>query len=103
MRTSVTPQQQSDHGWGLETKIDAAGEKTKSGLTKAVDATVNAAKKTKGAVQKAIGKSEEAVAKAADKGSDAAGTVGDKMSDTSISTRVKAELLRREAVKGYFG
>jgi hyperosmotically inducible periplasmic protein len=74
-----------------QSKIDVAGEKTKSGLTKAVDATVNAAKKTKEAVQKGVGKSEQAVGKAADKTSEAVGTVGDKMSDTSMTTRVKAD------------
>ena len=73
-----------------QSKIDAAGEKTKTGLTKAVDATVNAAKKTKEAVQKGVGKAEQGVGKAADKTSDAVGKVGDKMSDTSVTTRVKA-------------
>src|SRR5579872_3934146 len=73
-----------------QSKVDTAGEKTKAGLTKAVDATVGAAKKTTAAVQKGVGKSEEAVGKAADKSSDAVGTVGDKLSDTSITTRVKA-------------
>ena len=34
-----------------QSRIDAAGEKTKAGLTQAVDATLNAAKKTKEAVQ----------------------------------------------------
>jgi hyperosmotically inducible protein len=73
-----------------QSKIDAAGEKTKTGLTKAVDATVNAAKKTKDAVQKGVGKAEEGVGKAADKTSDAVGTAGGKVSDTSVTTRVKA-------------
>jgi hyperosmotically inducible protein len=73
-------------------KIDAAGEKTKAGLTKAADATVNVAKKTKEAVQKGVGKSEQGVGKAAGKTSDAVGKVGDKMSDTSVTTRVKADL-----------
>ena len=62
-----------------QSKIDTAGEKTKTGLTKAVDATVNAAKKTKTAVQGGVAKAEEGV-----------GKVGDKSSDTSITTRVKA-------------
>ena len=73
-----------------QSKIDAAGEKTKTGVTKAVDATVNAAKKSKHVVQKGVGKAEEGVGKAADKTSDAVGKVGDKASDTSITTRVKA-------------
>jgi osmotically-inducible protein OsmY len=74
-----------------QAKIDAAGEKTKAGLTKAVDATVNAAKKTKEAVQKGVGKAEQGVGTAADKSSEAVGTVGDKLSDTSVTTRVKAD------------
>jgi osmotically-inducible protein OsmY len=73
-----------------QSKIDTAGDKTKSGLTKAVDATVGAAKKSKEAVQKGVGKAEQGVGKAADKTSDAVGKAGDKTSDTSITTRVKA-------------
>ena len=73
-----------------QSRIDAAGEKTKAGVTKAVDATVNAAEKTKEAVQKGVGKAEQGVGKAADKTSDAVGKVGDKMGDTSVTTRVKA-------------
>jgi len=75
-----------------ESKIDAAGEKTKTGLNKAVDATVNAAHKTKEAVQKGVSKSEEGVGKAADKTADAADSVGDKLSDAAVTTRVKADL-----------
>jgi hyperosmotically inducible protein len=73
-----------------QSKIDAAGEKTKTGVTKAVDATVNAAKKTKEAAQKGVGKSEQGVATAADKTSDAVGKLGDKMSDRSVTSRIKA-------------
>jgi osmotically-inducible protein OsmY len=73
-----------------QSRIDAAGEKTKAGVTKAVDATVNAAKTTKTAVQKGVGKTEEGVGKAADKTSEAVGKVGDKAGDTSVTTRVKA-------------
>ena len=73
-----------------ESKIDAAGEKTKAGLTKAVDATVNAAKKTKEAVQTGVRKSEEGVGKAADKTSAAVAKVGDKASDASVTSHVKA-------------
>jgi osmotically-inducible protein OsmY len=73
-----------------QSKIDAAGEKTKTGTTKAVDATVNAAKKTETAVQKGVGKAEQGVSKAADKTSEAVGKAGDKTSDTSVTTLVKA-------------
>jgi hyperosmotically inducible protein len=73
-----------------QSNISAAGEKTKAGLTKAVDATEKAAKKTKETAQRGVGKSEQAVGKAADKTSGAVGRVGDKISDTSVTTLVKA-------------
>jgi hypothetical protein len=38
-----------------QSRIDAAGEKTKTGITKAVDATVNTAKKTKGIIPREKG------------------------------------------------
>jgi len=82
-----------------ESKIDAAGEKTKAGLTKAVDATVNAAQKTKEAVQKGVGKSEQGVGKAAEKTSDAVGKAGDKVTDASVTTRVKANFSRDPLLK----
>jgi hyperosmotically inducible periplasmic protein len=84
-------------------KIDTAGAKTKAGVTKAVDATINAAAKTKEGVQKGLGKAEQGVGKAADKTSDAVGQVGDKMTDNSVTTLVKAgfsgeTLLRDSAI-----
>jgi osmotically-inducible protein OsmY len=83
-----------------QSKIDAAGEKTKAGVSKAVDATVTAAKKTKTAVQKGAGKTEEGVAKAADKTSDAIGAAGDKVSDSSLTTRVKAAFSEDKLLEG---
>jgi hyperosmotically inducible protein len=73
-----------------QSKIDAAGEKTKAGVTKGVDASVNAAEKAKKGAQKGVGKAEQGVGKAADKTSAAVGKVGDKLGDTSVTTRVKA-------------
>jgi osmotically-inducible protein OsmY len=73
-----------------QSKIDTAGEKTKTGVTKGVDATVDATKKTETAVEKGVGKAEQGVSKAADKTAEAVGKVGDKASDTSVTTRVKA-------------
>jgi len=84
-------------------KVEAAGEKTKSGLTKAVDATVNATEKAKEGVQKGVGKAEQGVGAAADKTSEAVGKAGDKANDASITTRVKAgftgdSLLKESAI-----
>ena len=83
-----------------QSRIDAAGEKTKAGVTKAVDATVDAAQKTKEGVQKGVGKAEQGVGKAADKTSDAVGKVGDKLSDTSVTTRVKAAFTGEKLLQG---
>jgi hyperosmotically inducible protein len=82
-----------------QSKIDAAGEKTKSGLTKAVDATVNAAHKTKEATEKGVGKTEQGVAKAADKTANATAKAGDKVGDTSLSTRIKASFSSEPLLK----
>jgi hyperosmotically inducible periplasmic protein len=75
-----------------QSRIDAAGAKTKAGVTTAIDATADAAKKTQGAVQKGVGKAERGVGKAADKTSEAVGKAGDKLGDTAVSTRVEAGL-----------
>jgi hyperosmotically inducible protein len=83
-----------------QSKIDAAGEKTKAGVTKAVDASVNAAQKTKEGAQKGVGKAEQGAGKAADKTSDAIGKVGDKLGDTSITTRVKAGFSGEKLLQG---
>jgi osmotically-inducible protein OsmY len=82
-----------------ESKIDKAGEKTKAGLSKAVDASVKVAQKTKEAVQKGVGKSEEGVAKVADKTSDAVGKAGDNLTDASVTTKVKANFSGESLLK----
>ena len=82
-----------------QSRIDAAGEKTKDGVMKAVDATVGAAHKTKKAVEKGIGKAEGGVGKAADKTSDAIGKVGDKAGDTSVTARTKAAFSRESLLQ----
>jgi osmotically-inducible protein OsmY len=81
-------------------KIEAAGEATKAGLDKGVDATVSAAKKTKQALEKGIGKSEEGVGKAAEKSAQGIGKAGAKMTDTSITTRVKSSFDSENLLRG---
>jgi len=75
-----------------ESKVDAASEKTKSGVNKGVDASVGAAAKAKEGVQKGVTKTEEGVGKAADKTASAIGKTGDKLTDASITTRVKTSI-----------
>ena len=82
-----------------QSKIDAAGNKTKTGATKAVDATVNATHKSTEAVEKGVGKAEQGVGKAADKTAQALGKAGDKTSDASVTTLVKANFTNEKLLK----
>jgi len=82
-----------------QSKIDAAANKTKTGATKAVDATAKATHKTTEAVEKGVGKAEQGVAKAADKTAEAVGKAGDKTADASITTRVKANFTDEKLLK----
>jgi hyperosmotically inducible protein len=80
--------------------IEAAGDKTRAGLDRGVDATVSAAKKTAQAVEKGIGKSEQAAGKAAEKTAQGIGRTGEKMTDASITTRVKARFASENLLYG---
>ena len=62
-------------------KADAAADKTKAGLNKAVDATATAGKKTADATKKGVAETEKGLGKA-----------GEKMTDASITSRVKTDL-----------
>jgi hyperosmotically inducible periplasmic protein len=80
-------------------KTDAAVDKTKEGLNKAVDATAKGAQKTKEGVEKGVGASEKGVGKAAEKTAGAIDKAGDKASDASVSTSVKSGLSKDPLVK----
>jgi osmotically-inducible protein OsmY len=82
-----------------ESKIDAAGEKTKSGVNKGVDATLGAADKAKEGVQKGVTKTEEGVGKAADKTASAISKTGEKLTDASITTHVKTSIAAEKALE----
>jgi len=82
-----------------QSKVDTAAEKTKSGLSKAVDATAKAADKTKEGVQKGVGKTEQGVGKAADKTSQAVGKAGDKLGDGAVTTNVKTGLSHEQLLR----
>jgi osmotically-inducible protein OsmY len=82
------------------TGIEAAGAKTKGGLDKGVDATVNAAKKATQAVEKGVGKSEEGAGQVAEKTAHGIGKAGDKLTDASITTRLKARFGSETLLEG---
>jgi hyperosmotically inducible periplasmic protein len=80
-------------------KTDAAADKTKEGLNKAVDATAKGAQKTKEGVEKGVGESAKGVGKAAEKTAGAIDKAGDKASDASVSTGVKSGLAKDPLLK----
>jgi hyperosmotically inducible periplasmic protein len=80
--------------------IDAAGDRTKAGFGKGVDATANAARKTTQAVEKGIGESEQGAGKAAEKTAQRVGKAGEKMTDASITMRVKARFNSEYLLRG---
>jgi osmotically-inducible protein OsmY len=80
--------------------IDAAGDRSKAGFDKGVDATANAARKTTQAVEKGIGESEQGAGKAAEKTAQRVGKAGEKMTDASITMRVKARFDSEYLLRG---
>jgi hyperosmotically inducible protein len=82
-----------------QSTLDTAAQKSKAGVSTAVDATTNAADKAKESAKKGVGKSEEGVSKAADKTADAVSKAGEKLRDAAITTKVKTDLSAERALK----
>ena len=72
-----------------ERAIDKAGEKTKSAAEKTKDATVKGAEKTK-----------DAAVKVGEKTKDVAGTTGEAITDAWITTKLKADFVNEDTLKG---
>ena len=69
--------------------MDKAGEKTKSAAVKTKDATVKGAEKTK-----------DAAVKVGEKTKDVAGTTGEAITDAWITTKLKADFVNEDTLKG---
>lgn len=69
--------------------LDKAGEKTKSAAVKTKDATVKGAEKTK-----------DAAVKVGEKTKEVAGTTGEAITDAWITTKLKADFVNEDTLKG---
>ena len=78
--------------------------KTKSAATKTKDATVHGAEKTKDATVSGAEKTKDATVKGAgktgEKSKDVAGTTGEAITDSWITTKIHADFLNEDALKG---
>jgi osmotically-inducible protein OsmY len=94
-----------------ERTMDKAAEKTDKTMDKAADKSRNAAEKTKDATVKAGEKTKDASVKAGEKTKDAAGKVGEKSKDIAattgeavtdawITTKLKADFVNEDTLKG---
>lgn len=80
--------------------MDKAGDKTKSAAGKTKDATKNAAEKTKDATVKGAEKTKDAAVKVGEKSKDVAGTTGEAITDAWITTKLKADFVNEDTLKG---
>lgn len=80
--------------------MDKAGEKTKSAAEKTKDATVKGADKTKDATVKGAEKTKDAAVKVGEKTKDVAATTGEAITDAWITTKVKADFVNEDTLKG---
>jgi hyperosmotically inducible protein len=93
-------------GVGTETKeaLDAAAAKTKAGTEKAIDktkdATATAVDKTKAGTEKAVDKTKEVAKDAGHATKEAAEKTGEAITDAWITTKVKADYVNEDVLKG---
>ena len=80
--------------------MDKAGDKTKNAAEKTKDATKNAAEKTKDATVKGAEKTKDAAVKVGEKTKDVAGTTGEAITDAWITTKLKADFVNEDTLKG---
>jgi hyperosmotically inducible protein len=95
--------------------MNKAGEKTKNAAEKTKDETVKGAEKTKDATAKSAEKTKDATAKSAektkdatakgaektgDKSKDVAGTTGEAITDAWITTKLNADFVNEDTLKG---
>jgi len=81
-------------------KLDKAEAKTKDAAKATKDATKEAAKDTKDATVKGAEKTKDAAAKAGDKTKDAVATTGEVINDAWITSKISADFVNEDALKG---
>jgi hyperosmotically inducible protein len=80
--------------------MDKAGDETKKAAVKTKDATVTAGEKTKDVTVKAGEKTKDAAVKVGEKTKDAAAATGEAITDAWITTKLKADFVNEDTLKG---
>ena len=80
--------------------MDKAGEKSKDAAEKTKDATVKGAEKTKDVAVKVGEKTKDAAVKVGEKTKDVAGTTGEAITDAWITSKLKADFVNEDTLKG---
>jgi hyperosmotically inducible protein len=83
-----------------EGTMEKAGAKADKTMDKAGDKTKSAAEKTKDATVKGAEKTKDAAVKVGEKTKDVAGTTGEAITDAWITTKIKADFVNEDTLKG---
>jgi hyperosmotically inducible protein len=83
-----------------ERTMEKAGAKADKTMDKAGEKTKNAAEKTKDATVKGAEKTKDAAVKVGEKTKDVAATTGEVITDAWITTRLKADFVNEDTLKG---
>jgi hyperosmotically inducible protein len=83
-----------------ERTMDKAAAKTEKTMDKAGEKTKNAAEKTKDATVKGAEKTKDAAVKVGEKTKDVAATTGEVITDAWITTKIKADFVNEDTLKG---
>jgi hyperosmotically inducible protein len=83
-----------------EGTMEKAGAKADKTMDKAGDKTKSAAEKTKDASVKGAEKTKDAAVKVGEKTKDVAGTTGEAITDGWITTKIKADFVNEDTLKG---
>jgi len=83
-----------------ERTMDKAAAKTEKTMDKAGEKTKNAAEKTKDATVKGAEKTKDAAVKVGEKTKDVAATTGEVITDAWITTKLKADFVNEDTLKG---
>ena len=83
-----------------EGAMEKAGAKADKGMDKAGEKTKSAAEKTKDATVKGAEKTKDAAVKVGEKTKDVAATTGEAITDAWITTKLKADFVNEDTLKG---
>jgi osmotically-inducible protein OsmY len=97
---SKTERTMEKAGAKADKTMDKAAAKTEKTMDKAGEKTKNAAEKTKDATVKGAEKTKDAAVKVGEKTKDVAATTGEAITDAWITTKLKADFVNEDTLKG---